>query len=206
MVNYEILEVITMKNALLILSILGLMLLASCTAAVSSQATETAEIPGAAATEPSASVKEKKTMIWLDTPLTDVRTGESFMFSDYAGKTVLVESFATFCPACKKQQQHIKEFHEAVGDSVVSIGLNTDPNEDAELVLSYANNNNFDWTYAVAPNDLTQTLVDEFGTAIVSTPTAPIVMICKDQSSRLLPSGVKNPETLQEEIEKGCNL
>jgi len=38
----------------------------------------------------------------------------------------------------------------------------------------------------------------------VSAPRAPVVLICEDQSTRFLRSGVKSAEELISEIQKGC--
>jgi hypothetical protein len=37
---------------------------------------------------------------WMDVELTDVATGQKFKISDFKGKTVMLESFAVWCPTC----------------------------------------------------------------------------------------------------------
>jgi len=140
---------------------------------------------------------------WQAIELKDVRTGQTFTLSDF-DKPVLLESFAVWCPTCKKQQNQLKALHEDIGGDVVSIGLDTDPNEDEAKVLDFINQNDFDWSYAVAPVDLTQALIKEFGVKVVNAPSAPIVMICEDHSARFLDSGVKDVDELKSEIAKGC--
>lgn len=148
--------------------------------------------------------KQKTSSAWLDTILKDVKTGEDFKISDYKGKPVLVESFAVWCPNCKRQQQTIQEFHEVVGDNVISVALDTDPNEDEQTVLDHIINNGFEGRYVVSPKDFTQSLIDEFGVGIVNAPSIPMILVCEDQSTRLLDRGHKSIEILQEEISKGC--
>lgn len=143
---------------------------------------------------------------WQDVELTDVNTGKTFKISDHRGKPVLIESFAVWCPTCTKQQKETKKFHEEVGDDVISVSLDTDPNEDAEIVLNHARRNGFDWLYAVSPVELTQGLIAEFGVGVVNAPMVPVVLVCEDQTSRLLKSGVKNADALKTEIEKGCSV
>ena len=46
---------------------------------------------------------------WGSAALTDARTGETFKIADYAGKTIYVETFATWCPNCQKQLTAIHE-------------------------------------------------------------------------------------------------
>ena len=144
---------------------------------------------------------------WRDIELRDVISGETFRISDFKGKTILLETFAVWCPTCTKQQQQIQILREEIGEEVVFITLDVDPNEEENLVRDHATRNGFDWIYAVAPAELTQALIEEFGTAIVIAPLAPIVLICSDadQKARLLKRGVKSADTLHEEIIQGCN-
>ena len=140
---------------------------------------------------------------WKEIVLKDISSGEMFKINDFEGKVVLLESFAVWCPTCKKQQDEIKEFHES-NREVVSISLDTDPNEDEENVVEHLERYGYDWRFAVSPVEITQSLITEFGSGVVNAPNAPIVMICEDQNSRFLPSGLKDVEELMEEIEKGC--
>ena len=47
-------------------------------------------------------------------------------------------------------------------------------------------------------------LIDEFGFGVVNAPSEPIILVCKDQSTRFLKRGLKSTSELQEEIKKGC--
>ena len=141
---------------------------------------------------------------WKTVPLTDVRSGETFTINDFAGKTVLVESFAVWCPVCTKQQQEIQKLHEEVREAVISISLDTDPNEDAQKVLDAVQERGFTWRFAVSPPELTKVLIQEFGSAVVNAPIAPVILVCKDQSARLLGRGTKSVEELKAEIQRGC--
>lgn len=139
----------------------------------------------------------------LNTELKDIRTGENFKISDFSDKPVLLESFAVWCPTCTFQQREIKKLHEEIGDSVVSISLDTDPNEDEARILQHISSNNFEWYYAISPVDLTRSLIDEFGIGIVNAPSAPVILICNNEA-RKLDSGVKSSGELKEEVES-CN-
>ena len=140
---------------------------------------------------------------WRDIQLTDVTTGEAFKISDFKGKPILLESFAVWCPTCLQQQRQIKRLSEE-GDTSIHISLDTDPNEDEIIVREHAQKNGFEWRFAVSPVDLTKSLIDEFGVGVVNAPRAPVVLICEDQSARLLKGGVKSPSELKAEIAKGC--
>ncbi|MCH7568613.1 MAG: redoxin family protein [Nanoarchaeota archaeon] len=146
-----------------------------------------------------------ETREWMNFELTDVATGEIFKISDFAGKPILLESFAVWCPTCTKQQKEIKGLHDEVGDSVISISLDTDPSEDEDRIRSHINANDFTWYYAISPIDMTQSLIDEFGVSIVSAPTAPMILICEDGSFRKLGGfGARSVDKLKSEIAKGC--
>ena len=138
---------------------------------------------------------------WLAIELTDVRTGESFTIAEFADTPVLLESFAVWCPICTNQQKQVRTLHEKVGDEVVSIALNTDPNEDRAKVAAHLERHGFDWRYAVAPPELLRALKEEFGVGILNAPSAPVVLICPDQNVReLLRRGVKRAKFLQEQV------
>ena len=149
-------------------------------------------------------ISSSATLDWKEVSIKDVNSGETFKVSDFKGKPILLESFAVWCPTCTKQQREIKKLHEEVGDSVVSITLDTDPNEDEQKVIEHAQANGFDWRYAVSPPTLTQSLIDEFGVGVVNAPSAPVILICEDQSTRYLDRGVKSKEDLKSAIAQGC--
>ncbi len=142
---------------------------------------------------------------WKDYELVDTRTGETFRVSDFKGKPVLLETFAVWCPTCLKQQQEVKKMVGNLGNGVIHISLDVDPNEDEEIVRNHMESNGFKWYSAVAPPEMTQELIDEFGITVVNAPAAPVILVCEDQSARLLEQrGVKPVALLEEEIEQGC--
>ena len=141
---------------------------------------------------------------WMNIELKDVLTQETFKIADFKGKSVLIESFAVWCPTCTAQQRITKEMREEEGNSVVHISLDTDPNEKESTVQNHANSNGFDWFYVVSPSDFTQQLIDEFGLGVVSAPSVPMILICEDQSFRFLGRGLKSSDTLKAEIIAGC--
>jgi len=138
---------------------------------------------------------------WREIVIKDVLTGDDIVISEI-NKPILLESFAVWCPTCLKQQKEVKKLHDEIGDSFVSISIDTDANEDADQVVDHANKNDLDWIFVVASSEMTQSLIDEFGLRVISAPSAPIVLICPDGSSRLLKSGVKSPSELKTEIDK----
>lgn len=88
------------------------------------------------------------------------------------------------------------------GTVLIAIGI--DENEDAELIKRTWQERGLTEPVAISPQELTSTLVSEFGPEIVTPPQAPIVLISADQTSaRLLPSGLKDVDELQAELAKG---
>ena len=140
---------------------------------------------------------------WRSIEITNVLTGDNYILSEI-NKPILLESFAVWCPTCRKQQEKIKDLHEEPGyskEDIVSISLDTDPNEDEDKVIKHANKNNFDWIFAVSSIEMTESLIDEFGLTVVNAPSAPVVLICPGGNARLLKNGVKSVEELKSEIE-----
>ena len=140
---------------------------------------------------------------WASIELVDAVTGESFRIADYAGNPILVESFAVWCSICLRQQREMAKLVESEGEAIIHVSLDTDPNEDLAAVKQHAEKYEFSWLFAVAPVEMTQMLIDEFGLTVVNAPSAPVIFIDVDGSARLLPSGVKSAEEILEEIAGG---
>jgi peroxiredoxin len=145
---------------------------------------------------------EKSTVDWRTITVTDVNTNTQYKVNDFKGKPIIIESFAVWCPKCTAQQKEVKELHE-LNKEVISISLDTDPNEDESFVKEHAQKNGFDWRYSVAPREMTISLIDEFGTGVVNAPSTPVILICPDGTTNYLSRGSKKAEDLQEAI-KAC--
>ena len=137
---------------------------------------------------------------WANIELVDAVSGESFRIADYAGKPILIESFAVWCSTCLRQQREMARLIDLAGEAIVHISLDTDPNENLTKVRDHALRHDFSWLYAVAPFELTQALINDFGLTVVNAPRAPVILIDVDGTARLLPNGVKSAEQLLEEI------
>lgn len=173
----------------------GLFLAAGATGATaqSAEATRSADATQSAEAAPA--------VAWLGVELTDVRTEETFTLAQFAEKPLLLETFAVWCGVCTYQQQQIDALHDEVGDSVVSVALNTDPNESQTQISRHLDRHGFDWRYAVSPVELSRSLRDEFGVSVLHPPSAPVILICPGQTERtLLRLGAKRPAFLQERI------
>lgn len=147
-----------MKRIIFVFSLLVIIILAGCS---EQQAIEEG-------------MEEPSTVDWKDVVLKDVITGENFKISDFKGKPILLESFAVWCPTCRQQQDKIKELHSQIGEAVVSISLDTDPNEDEQKIIGHINRYGYNWRFAISPKELTKGLIDEFGISVVNAPSAPL--------------------------------
>lgn len=135
---------------------------------------------------------------WFGASLTNVQTGESFTINDLKGKVVLVETMAIWCSNCKKQQGQVKALHELLGerDDFVSIGLDIDPNENADALKGYVQDNGFDWLYAVSPAEVSREIASLYGDQFLNPPSTPILVVDRHGSAHPLPFGIKSAEDL----------
>jgi len=141
---------------------------------------------------------------WQNFELIDIKTSTKFKISDFSNKTLLIESFAIWCPTCTQQQKELKKLHK-INSEIISISLDTDQNENAQNVLTYITENEFNWNYAISPINLTQIFIDEFGIKFVSAPSVPMILICPNNNYYYLKSGLKTQEFLIKEINNLCN-
>jgi len=141
---------------------------------------------------------------WFSVSLTNVSTGQPFKISDYKGKVVLVETLAQWCSNCKKQQQQVLELHKTLGENpdFVSVGLDIDPNENADQLKKYIESNGFTWTYAVAPAEVSNELASLYGTQFLNPPATPMLVIDREGKVTLLPLGtIKSVDDLRQAVE-----
>jgi thiol-disulfide isomerase/thioredoxin len=136
---------------------------------------------------------------WFSSELTDVNTGMVFRVADYQGKVILVETMAIWCPKCLTQQKEVDRLHDILAgrDDFVSLGINTDPNENSAQLSAYIKNNGFDWLYVIASNKLINEIGELYGSQYLNPPSTPMLIIDKQGEAHLLPFGIKSAEELQ---------
>jgi cytochrome c biogenesis protein CcmG, thiol:disulfide interchange protein DsbE len=87
-----------------------------------------------------------------DFVLTPLDGGEPVSLSDYRGKTVVINFWATWCQPCIREIPILMQANRQLGDDVVLIGLNTLDDKDAavammaEFGMNYPNLNDNDRT------------------------------------------------------------
>lgn len=66
--------------------------------------------------------------------------------SDFKGKVVLIDFMATWCHACKTQNDILKDlWPKYKAKNVVFLSISVDPKEDLDLLANYASKNGVDW-------------------------------------------------------------
>jgi cytochrome oxidase Cu insertion factor (SCO1/SenC/PrrC family) len=140
---------------------------------------------------------------WFDVQMTDVTTGKGFKIGDFAGKVVLVETMATWCPTCQGEMSQVALLPGMLGPSapsLVRVSLDVDPNEDATILKKYAAKNGFDWYIAVAPIEVGRFLEVNYDQQYLNPPLQPMLFIDKTGGVYGLPFGVKSAISLQKTL------
>jgi cytochrome oxidase Cu insertion factor (SCO1/SenC/PrrC family) len=140
---------------------------------------------------------------WFDMELIDAQTGETFTMNDYAGKVVLLETMAMWCPNCIVQANEVRNLHELLGnpDDLISVSLDVDINEDTKSLGEYASGYGFDWHFAVAPLLVARALGNLYTAQYLNPPLSPMLIIDREGNVHHLEYGLKEAETLQEIVE-----
>lgn len=152
------------------------------------------------ACSPSASSPHSATATpeWFDIQLTDVQTGEAFTMNDYAGKVVLVETMAMWCPNCLFQANEVRKMHELLDnpDDVISVSLDVDVNEEGASLKDYTEEYAFEWHFAVAPLEVARALGNLYTAEYLNPPLSPMLIIDRNGDVHHLEYGQKSAEKL----------
>src|SRR5690606_16304058 len=144
---------------------------------------------------------------WLDLPLTDVATGETFTLGGFVGRTVYVEPMATWCTNCRNLLQSVKEaMLRADPDSYVFIGISVEGNLPDETLAAYARRWNFPHTFAVATPDLLAALIGRYGREVTVPPSPPHFLVRFDGSVTGLHLGFKSPDEILKLVWLGSDM
>jgi thiol:disulfide interchange protein len=140
---------------------------------------------------------------WVHAELMNVRTGATLRVADLKGKVVLLETMAIWCTNCLQQQKQVQALHASLGarDDLVTINLDVDPNENGAQLKAYAEKNNFDWTYAVAPRDVARELSSLYGAQFLNPTATPMLIVDRNGEIHPLPFGIKSAQALQDALQ-----
>jgi hypothetical protein len=150
--------------------------------------------PEEASTPPSPAPTTTPTIdaAWAQIELTDVTTGQPFRIADLAGKAVILETMAIWCPNCLAQQGDIHgALEELDPERVAYVVLDVDPNETGTALAEYRTRNGFTGTYAIAGRDVARALAEQFGDQVLNPPSTPVILIGTDGRVTLTDYGHK---------------
>lgn len=118
--------------------------------------------------------------------------------SNYKGKIVFLNFWATWCPPCKKEMPDIEELYKEYGENkkdIIILGVN---NEDSEKVKNFLEKNNYSFpTVSTKNNDILR----EY--RISAFPTS--YLIGKDGEVEAYAVGSLTKEQIKEAIEELIN-
>ncbi len=138
---------------------------------------------------------------WANLPLVNAETGQTFTLADFAGKTVFVEPFATWCTNCRRQLPNVDSARQQVDPTqYVFVALSVAENVDNATLTQYATDNGWEFIYAAASMEITQGLVDSFGRSAITPPSTPHFIIRPDGSLTALGTGSHDATALVAEL------
>ncbi len=133
---------------------------------------------------------------WKTLPLTDAVNCEIFTFADLRGKTIYVEPMATWCTNCRQQLGNATKAKTDLGDDVDFIALSVETTLKSEALAAYAEEQNFDLTFAVMTPEFLRALAAAFGQSVLTPPATPHFIIRPDGSTSELMTGFSEPDAI----------
>jgi hypothetical protein len=203
---------VIMKKILVGISVIVIMALTVISCSPNQEAVQQ---PPVVESEPSAAVPESEAPVveepqieqvvypaWYSTPLTDVNTGAVFTIEENLGKVILVETLATWCSNCLRQQGEVAAFHDLLGErsDFLSLGIDIDVNEDIPLLKGYVQKHGFDWLYVVAKNEMIDEISALYGSQFLNPPSTPMLIIDRNGNAHTLDFGIKGAQELFDSV------
>ena len=178
-------------------SFVAILLISQLVSACGPAASPALPATSANATAPSA------TPDWYKIAMTDVRTGKTFAIGDFAGKVVLIETIAEWCPNCLFQQAATRKMSKQLGNpgDLILISLDVDSNEDEASLKKYTDDFGFEWRFAVAPLEVERAMGNLYNAEYLNPPLEPMLLIDRQGNAHQLPYGQKDADRLQKIVE-----
>jgi len=83
-----------------------------------------------------------------DFTLTDI-DGNTFSLSDFQGKVVILDFFATWCGPCVAEIPHLRSLQEEFGEDLIIISISISPSSDTvEKLQQFRQEHEIDWIVA----------------------------------------------------------
>jgi peroxiredoxin len=140
---------------------------------------------------------------WFALEMKDVNSGATFTINDFSGKVVLLSTMAQWCPNCLIQQAYIHKMYGQLGhpENLVLVSLDVDVNEDEESLKQFTDEYGFDWRFAVSPLMVSRALGNLYTAQYLNPPLDPAMIIDRRGNVHHLPYGIKDADTLQQDVE-----
>lgn len=137
---------------------------------------------------------------WTTLPLTDV-AGKPFTLAEFAGKTVVVENFATWCSNCLRQLGDTQKAAVAAGDTAVFVALSVETEIKPAKVAAYAEKHGFaNIRFAVMTPEFLAATKDAFGTTALNPPSTPKIVIDPHGTAGAAVTGFESPAEIAARI------
>lgn len=138
---------------------------------------------------------------WANITLVNAATGVEFTLADFAGQTVFVEPMATWCSNCFAQQTRVSEaMNQLDANEFVFISLSVGENVNNETLAAYAERNGFQQIFVVAPQALSNALVNAYGFAVTTPPSTPHFTISPTGTTSDLNTGAHSIQEIIDDV------
>jgi len=121
--------------------------------------------------------------------------GERVALEDLLGQPVVIEFFATWCPSCAENADHLVQVHERFGDAVNIVSIGVDPWESPESLNSFVDEHGITWPVAV---DESGDVSEAYGVGTLSTE----VLVDPTGVIRLVETGVADHDRVASVLER----
>ena len=135
-------------------------------------------------------------LAWLEMPLADVRTGDSFKLSGFEGRVVLLEIMSPGCAPCVTQIKEIAAALEELGDKAVVVSVDYSAYSKATSLAAYADTLEAGWNFAVTTKEFRAALVSDYGSGVVAVSATPMIIIEPSGTAHFTEPGIKKSSTL----------
>ena len=102
-----------------------------------------------------------------DFTVQDVDSGDTYYLSDFRGRVVVLDLFATWCGPCKIALPYLREIYATYSDNVVQIiSIAIDTSESQSVISQFRDDENMDWIVSLDPGSAINL---EYGTGTIPT-------------------------------------
>jgi len=123
--------------------------------------------------------------------------GQNVTLSQYKGKPVFVNFWASWCPPCKVEMPFIQQAYEKYKDQVIFLGVNLTSNDSKDAALNFMKSNGYQMPILFDNNpDPTKTVGNLY--RAVSIPTS--YFIDKDGLIKVKHTGAMDYNTIEKDI------